>query len=573
MNDKDPFSLNLPLTRDPVVATSLSVIPGLGQIYNSEPRKGILFFLVGFTNIVLITTLTWSKQLVNSLQALSHELNMVPNHDIVGALSNFNAGSPAFTILLALFISFIAYAMRDAYDRARIVRRSSIYSPVAMHISEATSGSYLFHSVLMTTLVLFAFFFLLPSPPKEQVIDIEFVNPTVEAKKKPRTNKASEKNTDAVRDPNLTRTVRNPAPSTEGARPQQAQRPSKPAESKPQESKPSEAKPPQQPKAEPVKQDSPAAAKPTEAPPTPPTIKPNISPVRPQAATNPVPNPLRPPAPQTVAAPPVPNLQTPSVQPKVAMDPSKLLANLMPVTAPSNSAVQLPAPTGVAVKTGSGAPPAVASHIATPSAFGQPQPGIATSSRSSGPSSTPKIVEAGGRPNNKPGTGSNIGITPTRSSESGGNDNGKDAGNFGALRPNLPPGDAGQKPGGRTAGEPGNPDTGRIGQTPSIVSKEVDFSKYMANLQRRIKQAWFPPRDELSKRVKVRFTISTNGNLSGLTLAGSSGSAVADNAALKAVSNAAPFAHLPEGAPDSVDIEFTFDYNVFKGSGQVLRSW
>ena len=40
-----------------------------------------------------------------------------------------------------------------------------------------------------------------------------------------------------------------------------------------------------------------------------------------------------------------------------------------------------------------------------------------------------------------------------------------------------------------------------------------------------------------------------------------------DRAALKAVEDSAPFRPLPEHAPPSVDIEFTFDYNVFGEAG------
>jgi TonB family protein len=52
-----------------------------------------------------------------------------------------------------------------------------------------------------------------------------------------------------------------------------------------------------------------------------------------------------------------------------------------------------------------------------------------------------------------------------------------------------------------------------------------------------------------------------------LRLVTSSGVAIADKAALQAVENAAPFRTLPPGASDDVDIQFTFDYNVFAGGG------
>ena len=93
------------------------------------------------------------------------------------------------------------------------------------------------------------------------------------------------------------------------------------------------------------------------------------------------------------------------------------------------------------------------------------------------------------------------------------------------------------------------------------------WGPYMADLQRRIKRAWFPPKNNESKRVLVRFHIDVDGQMSKLALHQSSGAAVVDQAALKAVENAAPFRHLPTGITEGVDIEFTFDYNVFTGQG------
>jgi TonB family protein len=130
---------------------------------------------------------------------------------------------------------------------------------------------------------------------------------------------------------------------------------------------------------------------------------------------------------------------------------------------------------------------------------------------------------------------------------------------------------AGASPGGGGGeGAEGNPDrnnnpTGR----PSLAAQpDVDFGPYMQDLQRRIKKAWFPPRGQESRRVTVVFKIHSGGELSHLRLERSSGNASADQAALRAVENAAPFRPLPQGAPPDVDIQFTFDYNVFGGGGR-----
>jgi TonB family protein len=88
----------------------------------------------------------------------------------------------------------------------------------------------------------------------------------------------------------------------------------------------------------------------------------------------------------------------------------------------------------------------------------------------------------------------------------------------------------------------------------------------MNDLQRRIKRVWSPPKGTENATVVVLFKIHKGGQLSHLHLSKSSGIAKADEAALKAIEDAAPFRQLPTGSPEDVDIQFTFDYTVFNGS-------
>lgn len=105
-----------------------------------------------------------------------------------------------------------------------------------------------------------------------------------------------------------------------------------------------------------------------------------------------------------------------------------------------------------------------------------------------------------------------------------------------------------------------------VPQKPAIkANADVDFGPYMAELQRRIKRAWFPPKSHESDRVQVVFKVHSNGTMSSLRLLEESDFAESNQAAMKAIQNAAPFRPLPDGAPQVVDIQFTFDYNVFKG--------
>ena len=91
-----------------------------------------------------------------------------------------------------------------------------------------------------------------------------------------------------------------------------------------------------------------------------------------------------------------------------------------------------------------------------------------------------------------------------------------------------------------------------------------DITVYMRELQRRIKLNWNPPKGNESKRVVLLFKIAKDGRLLSCSVFKSSGLQNADKAALNAVHLAAPFRPLPpEYKGQSIDIQFTFDYNVF----------
>ena len=94
--------------------------------------------------------------------------------------------------------------------------------------------------------------------------------------------------------------------------------------------------------------------------------------------------------------------------------------------------------------------------------------------------------------------------------------------------------------------------------------EEPDFGPYMRELQRRIIMNWDPPKGNESKRVVLLFKIAKDGRLLSCSVFKSSGLQKADSAALNAVKLAAPFRPLPpEYKKSSIDVQFTFDYNVF----------
>lgn len=96
-------------------------------------------------------------------------------------------------------------------------------------------------------------------------------------------------------------------------------------------------------------------------------------------------------------------------------------------------------------------------------------------------------------------------------------------------------------------------------------NKDVDFGPFMAELQKRIKRNWKPPKANVTKRVIARFEVDSEGNIKKARIRQSSGSTQMDNAALASLASTSPVDALPDGAPASVEVDFTFDYNVWEG--------
>lgn len=181
----------------------------------------------------------------------------------------------------------------------------------------------------------------------------------------------------------------------------------------------------------------------------------------------------------------------------------------------------------------------------------------------------PKSAPAGKTLSTGPVGGTNAPVGATK----GGSGQGSVSGTTnGAPRPSLSPSSGSGNSLGRTGsgssgtGNIGNPGGG--GGAPGIDAlREPDFGPYMRELQRRIKMNWDPPKGNESKRVVLLFKIAKDGRLLSCSVNKSSGLPSADQAALKAVELTAPFRPLPsEFKGQSIDIQFTFDYNVFNAT-------
>ena len=121
------------------------------------------------------------------------------------------------------------------------------------------------------------------------------------------------------------------------------------------------------------------------------------------------------------------------------------------------------------------------------------------------------------------------------------------------------------EPAASTGGSTGSSNGDAGGSSGAGKSDEVDLSDYVAQMEKKIRKSWFPPKGEETKKIILKFKISSQGVVSSVRLKSSSGIMVADEAAMTAVKTASPFAPLPKGAPDPVEILFTFDYSVFGG--------
>jgi TonB family protein len=224
---------------------------------------------------------------------------------------------------------------------------------------------------------------------------------------------------------------------------------------------------------------------------------------------------------------------------------------------------------------------------AQPSAANKPspaKPAPPTARPSANPISAPSAVSKPStafnipRPTNAPigkslATGPIGGTSAPSGIGKGGTGSGSPSGTSnGAPRPSLSPsagsgsGTLGRTGSGGGTGNIGNPGGG--GGAPGIDAlREPDFGPYMRELQRRIKMNWDPPKGNESKRVVLLFKIAKDGRLLTCRVSKSSGLPSADQAALKAVELTAPFRPLPaDFKGQSIDIQFTFDYNVFNAT-------
>lgn len=235
---------------------------------------------------------------------------------------------------------------------------------------------------------------------------------------------------------------------------------------------------------------------------------------------------------------------------------------VQPAPAPKKAASQ-PAPGPKAPQVAKPAPPTARPSLKPPTT---PRPTAKPSSAFTVP------VPKGGTGSGRYSTGPISGSGTSAKGGGGGGSSSSGSGRYAPAPSLAPTGGSGSKlakGGGGGTGGYGNPGPGNPNGRPGIDAiREPDFGPYMRELQRRIKMNWDPPKGNESKRVVLLFKIAKDGRLLSCSVFKSSGLPGADKAAINAVQATAPFRPLPaEFKGQSIDIQFTFDYNVFGASG------
>ncbi|HMY05372.1 MAG TPA: hypothetical protein PKA48_18545, partial [Candidatus Obscuribacter sp.] len=134
--------------RDPNLAMGMSLVcPGLGQLYNGEFRKGLLFQLAAFASYFLFAFLCLVSSLLPFLENFGKEHNLKVNFELSAAFKHLQSGSlsPFFLIVSAFLLLFIAYAAHDAFKKAKRPKRLALYQDFYMELPEACSSAYLVH--------------------------------------------------------------------------------------------------------------------------------------------------------------------------------------------------------------------------------------------------------------------------------------------------------------------------------------------------------------------------------------------------------------------------------------------
>ena len=539
-----------------LTAAALSVVPGLGQIYNGEVRKGILFFCAGAASVFFLLMICLKNLLLAGAHYLGSNLHVRLNPGVLDCLYNLDMRSPQMLLLSVLLATFTLFCLKDAVHARQHLSKKAIYANEALAISEAASGSYLFHALTFASMFLLVLFLFVPPDSKKQITEIVFEPESVKTTKPVvtavRTPVNSQNGGKARPKPAVNTPQAAQAPAAK-APPKQPAPPAKPAEEKAEKAPKSEAKKIPEQKVEPNKTEVKTSKEPdAPKPPIPQFETPRPSKL-PALAPAPTPNLTK----TTNATPTPPILQptktssatstTTAPQPLLAMAPPSLFGTTPAPVASSNSGKTAPMP----------GPAPAHSKSSSSNGAGPSIPAIHQDAGQQSGAAAPQPIPSSDGPSHFK-SGKDAAAPQPHGAPAGATGHNSPVSIGGPVV--LGPKDGLKK------GADASPDVSNEDRPTSRAGKELpNYAIYMQELQRRIKRSWFPPRAAESKKTIVIFTIHQNGEISNVKLFRSSGDSRSDDAAIKAVENAAPFRELPPNSEDTIDVQFTFDYNLFMG--------
>jgi len=92
------------------------------------------------------------------------------------------------------------------------------------------------------------------------------------------------------------------------------------------------------------------------------------------------------------------------------------------------------------------------------------------------------------------------------------------------------------------------------------VNPNLDLTGYVNKIKQDIQKKWQLPKGFESKRVTTVFSIMRDGKIENAAVVESSGTPAIDKSALDALKSASPLDPLPKGAPESIDLKYSFDW-------------
>jgi tetratricopeptide (TPR) repeat protein len=200
--DADAVSLT-GADRNPKVAAILSILPGIGQIYNKQYGRGFLFLIITVLSLAFFYVAQLKKPALHGLIEFGQRFHFKVNNEMLGFFTNSDYHIPALVTLGLIFLGFIALSMRLAYLDARPHREP--WHPVLPFV-DANGGAFLMFYAVFSLIFFGTIYIMLPPSPTEKLTKIHYVN--IELTPPPAVNPNNQTNLKQVTKPAAT-----PAPT------------------------------------------------------------------------------------------------------------------------------------------------------------------------------------------------------------------------------------------------------------------------------------------------------------------------------------------------------------------------